>query len=88
MRVYFFQEGQCEKLIKVEYHKFEESNFCSGSVFVARHGGKGMEEDDGWIVTFVHNEETDVTQVSSHQISSAHHFSLIRPFSPKLILVL
>ncbi|KAL6296378.1 hypothetical protein ACE6H2_004520 [Prunus campanulata] len=23
----------------------------------------GMEEDDGWIVTFVHNEETDVTQV-------------------------
>lgn len=51
-------------MIKVEYHKFEENNFCSGSVFVARHGGKGMEEDDGWIVTFVHNEETDVTQVS------------------------
>ncbi|XP_034204570.1 carotenoid 9,10(9',10')-cleavage dioxygenase 1-like [Prunus dulcis] len=56
-------EGKCEDLIKVEYHKFEEKNFCSGSVFVARHGGKGMEEDDGWIVTFVHNEETDVTQV-------------------------
>ncbi|CAB4266489.1 unnamed protein product [Prunus armeniaca] len=59
-----FVEGKCEDLIKVEYHKFEENNFCSGSVFVARHGGKGMEEDDGWIVTFVHNEETDVTQVS------------------------
>ncbi|CAL2234356.1 unnamed protein product [Prunus armeniaca] len=58
-----FVEGKCEDLIKVEYHKFEENNFCSGSVFVARHGGKGMEEDDGWIVTFVHNEETDVTQV-------------------------
>ncbi|ONI33841.1 hypothetical protein PRUPE_1G449300 [Prunus persica] len=58
-----FVEGKCEDLIKVEYHKFEEKNFCSGSVFVARHGGKGMEEDDGWIVTFVHNEETDVTQV-------------------------
>ncbi|PRQ27514.1 putative 9-cis-epoxycarotenoid dioxygenase [Rosa chinensis] len=23
----------------------------------------GIEEDDGWIITFVHNEETDVTQV-------------------------
>ncbi|KAH0989829.1 hypothetical protein GBA52_001312 [Prunus armeniaca] len=57
------EEGKCEELIKVEYHKFEENNFCNGSVFVARHGGKGMEEDDGWIVTFVHNEETDVTQV-------------------------
>ncbi|BBG95318.1 carotenoid cleavage dioxygenase 1 [Prunus dulcis] len=56
-------EGKCEELIKVEYHKFEENNFCNGSVFVARHGGKGTEEDDGWIVSFVHNEETDVTQV-------------------------
>ncbi|BFG18557.1 hypothetical protein CerSpe_048310 [Prunus speciosa] len=35
-----FVEGKCEDLIKVEYHKFEENNFCSGSVFVARHGGR------------------------------------------------
>ncbi|KAM2544464.1 hypothetical protein TB1_016149 [Malus domestica] len=57
------QEERCsdQQWIKVEYHKFEENNFCSGSVFVPRHGG--IEEDDGWIVTFVHNENTHVTQV-------------------------
>ncbi|KAM5572722.1 carotenoid 9,10(9',10')-cleavage dioxygenase 1-like [Rosa sericea] len=54
-------EGRGEHLIKVEYHKFEDNNFCSGSAFVPRNGG--IEEDDGWIITFVHNEETDVTQV-------------------------
>ncbi|XP_004300716.1 PREDICTED: carotenoid 9,10(9',10')-cleavage dioxygenase 1-like [Fragaria vesca subsp. vesca] len=52
-----YQEGR----IKVEYHKFEENNFCSGSVFVPRNGG--IKEDDGWIISFVHNEETDETQV-------------------------
>ncbi|BFG18553.1 hypothetical protein CerSpe_048300 [Prunus speciosa] len=53
--------GKCEELIKIEYHKFEGNNFCSGSVFVPRH--EGTEEDDGWVISFVHNEETDVTQV-------------------------
>ncbi|XP_048133967.1 carotenoid 9,10(9',10')-cleavage dioxygenase 1-like [Rhodamnia argentea] len=58
------QEGEYEQAVKVEYHKFEESNYCSGSVFVAKSGNaEGEGEDDGWIVTFVHNEVSDETQV-------------------------
>ncbi|PON67800.1 Carotenoid oxygenase [Parasponia andersonii] len=55
-----------EKLVKIEYHKLEDNNFCSGSVFVPKQGA--IEEDDGWVVSFVHNEETDITQV--HVIDS------------------
>ncbi|KAF8400857.1 hypothetical protein HHK36_014160 [Tetracentron sinense] len=54
-------EGISEELIKVEYHKFEENHFCSGAAFVPKHGGH--EEDDGYIVSFVHDEETNLSQV-------------------------
>ncbi|KAM3735675.1 hypothetical protein ACB098_10G104500 [Castanea mollissima] len=47
-----------EELIKVEYHMFEENTFCSGA-----DKGVGFEEDDGWIITFVHNEDTDISEV-------------------------
>lgn len=40
---------------------FEKNVFCTGSAFVPRDGG--VEEDDGWIITFVHNEDTDISQV-------------------------
>ncbi|KAF8036082.1 hypothetical protein BT93_C1928 [Corymbia citriodora subsp. variegata] len=57
-------EGENEQAVMVEYHKFGESTFCSGSVFVAKNGGaKGEGEDGGWIATFVHNEVSDETQV-------------------------
>ncbi|KAI4354022.1 hypothetical protein L6164_002923 [Bauhinia variegata] len=52
---------QVEELIKVEYHMFEKNVFCSGSTFVPKEGG--LEEDDGWIVSFVHNEDTGISQV-------------------------
>ncbi|XP_056166735.1 carotenoid 9,10(9',10')-cleavage dioxygenase 1-like [Syzygium oleosum] len=58
------QEGENGQAVKVEYHEFGESNFCSGSVFVAKNGSaEGEEEDDGWITAFVHNEVSDETQV-------------------------
>ncbi|KAF8035836.1 hypothetical protein BT93_C1763 [Corymbia citriodora subsp. variegata] len=58
------QEGECEQAVKVEYRKFEESSFCSGSVFVPKSGSaEGKDEEDGWIATFVHNEVSDETQV-------------------------
>ncbi|KAL1833221.1 hypothetical protein ACET3Z_002872 [Daucus carota] len=60
----YFQEPadeKCEDLIKVEYHAFPEKTFCSGAAFVSRN--KGCEEDDGWIVTYAHNENTNVSQV-------------------------
>lgn len=51
-----------EELIKIEYHVFPENTFCSGAAFVSKI--KDCEEDDGWIVTFVHNEDTNVSQVN------------------------
>ncbi|KAJ7958564.1 carotenoid 9,10(9',10')-cleavage dioxygenase 1-like [Quillaja saponaria] len=45
----------------VGYHMFEPNNFCSGSAFIPKH--EAVEEDDGWIITFVHNENTQVSQV-------------------------
>ncbi|KAI4380905.1 hypothetical protein MLD38_007041 [Melastoma candidum] len=53
--------GRCDSTIKMEYHDIGENCFCSGSVFVPREGGN--EEDDGWVIAFVHSEETDVSQV-------------------------
>ncbi|EXB58585.1 hypothetical protein L484_008739 [Morus notabilis] len=50
-----------EEVIKVEYHMFEENTFCSGAAFVPKKGG--LEEDDGWIITFVHDEDTNISQV-------------------------
>ncbi|GMJ07667.1 carotenoid cleavage dioxygenase 1, CAROTENOID CLEAVAGE DIOXYGENASE 1 [Hibiscus trionum] len=50
-----------EGLIKVEYHMLEKNTFCSGAVFVPKD--KGVEEDDGWVITFVHNEDTNISQV-------------------------
>lgn len=40
---------------------FEKNTFCNGSTFVPRDGG--VEEDDGWIITFVHNEDTNKSEV-------------------------
>ncbi|TKY74556.1 Carotenoid 9,10(9',10')-cleavage dioxygenase 1 [Spatholobus suberectus] len=47
--------------VRVEYHRFERNVFCTGSAFVPKEGG--LEEDDGWIITFVHNEDTGISQV-------------------------
>ncbi|KAK8991648.1 hypothetical protein V6N11_062651 [Hibiscus sabdariffa] len=48
-------------LIKVEYHMLEKNTFCSGDAFVPKDGG--VDEDDGWVITFVHNEDTNTSQV-------------------------
>lgn len=46
----------------MEYHMFEKNTFCTGAAFVPNKGG--LQEDDMvWIVTFVHNEETNTSQV-------------------------
>ncbi|CAN6682016.1 unnamed protein product [Malus baccata var. baccata] len=54
-------EGQLEEEIKVENHMFEENSFCSGASFVPNR--RGLEEDDGWVITYVHNEDTNISQV-------------------------
>ncbi|KAJ4844951.1 hypothetical protein Tsubulata_019067 [Turnera subulata] len=45
--------------IRVEYHKFPENVFRTGIAFVPKEGGH---EEDGWIITYVHNEESNVSQ--------------------------
>ncbi|CAI9093527.1 OLC1v1029039C1 [Oldenlandia corymbosa var. corymbosa] len=46
--------------VEVEYHKLPENTFCTGAAFVPKFGG--LEEDDGWIISFVHNEVTNASQ--------------------------
>ncbi|MED6205389.1 hypothetical protein PIB30_017201 [Stylosanthes scabra] len=68
----YFQESSSEELsmgekqheedpIRVEYHMFEKNTFCSGAAFVPKDGA--LEEDDGWIISFVHNEDNSTSQV-------------------------
>ena len=54
-------ETSAEDLIKMEIHRLSEDEFCSGASFVPRVGGS--HEDDGWIISFVHNERTNTSQV-------------------------
>ncbi|KAI4380898.1 hypothetical protein MLD38_007035 [Melastoma candidum] len=51
----------CDSTIKVEYHKFDDNVFCTGAAFVPKVDG--TVEDDGWIITFVHDEIRDISQV-------------------------
>lgn len=55
------KETSEEDLIKMEKHWLGEDQFCSGASFVPRVGGS--HEDDGWIISFVHNERTNKSQV-------------------------
>ncbi|KDP34146.1 hypothetical protein JCGZ_07717 [Jatropha curcas] len=59
-KLYLQERDELVELIKVEYHKFERNTFCSGAAFVPKNGS--VEEDDGWIITFVHNEDTNISQ--------------------------
>ncbi|KAI9106475.1 hypothetical protein K1719_022003 [Acacia pycnantha] len=63
-------DEELEEAVRVEYHMFEETVYCTGAAFVPKDGG--LEEDDGWVITFVHNEDTDISQV---HIIDAHEFS-------------
>ncbi|GMI81426.1 carotenoid cleavage dioxygenase 1, CAROTENOID CLEAVAGE DIOXYGENASE 1 [Hibiscus trionum] len=53
--------NRVEGSIQVEYHMFEKNTYCSGAAFVPKEGG--VEEDDGWIITFVHHQDTNISQV-------------------------
>ncbi|XP_028118578.1 9-cis-epoxycarotenoid dioxygenase NCED3, chloroplastic-like [Camellia sinensis] len=57
----FAFKGHFGNPIKMEHHKFAKNNFCTGSAYVSKPGGS--EEDDGWIVAYVHDEDTDTSHV-------------------------
>ncbi|CAL5044430.1 unnamed protein product [Urochloa decumbens] len=50
-----------KQFISVEYHALKEKQFCSGVQFVAKESG--IDEDDGWVVTYVHDEGTNISEV-------------------------
>ncbi|XP_074592396.1 carotenoid 9,10(9',10')-cleavage dioxygenase 1-like [Curcuma longa] len=50
-----------EELIKVEYHALSEGQFCSGLEFVQNL--QGTEEDDGWLISYVHDEKSNRSMV-------------------------
>uniref|UniRef100_J3MBI8 Uncharacterized protein n=1 Tax=Oryza brachyantha TaxID=4533 RepID=J3MBI8_ORYBR len=61
-KVHFDMEDKENQELKlVEYHVLPEKSFCSGVQFVAKKNG--IDEDDGWIVTYVHDELTNISQV-------------------------
>ncbi|KAJ4830753.1 hypothetical protein Tsubulata_020784, partial [Turnera subulata] len=74
------EDKQFERLVKVEYHKFEENTFCTGSTFVPKEDGQ--EEDDGWIITFVHNEDTNTSKPLARELQK---LSLKIDHVPKII---
>ncbi|PNT68008.1 carotenoid 9,10(9',10')-cleavage dioxygenase 1 isoform X2 [Brachypodium distachyon] len=49
-----------EDLINVEYHHLNANQFCSGATFVPNVNGG--HEDHGWIISFVHDEDTNISQ--------------------------
>jgi carotenoid cleavage dioxygenase-like enzyme len=46
----------------MQYHWLGKDQFCSGAAFVPRVGGS--HEDDGWIISFIHNEKNNTSQAS------------------------
>ncbi|KAM0910752.1 hypothetical protein ACQ4PT_013944 [Festuca glaucescens] len=54
-------QTSAKDLVKMEIHRLGEDRFCSGASFVPRVGGP--HEDDGWIISFVHDEKTNTSQV-------------------------
>jgi len=61
-KLYLDQEMKesCGDPINVEYHHLEINQFCSGATFVAK--ANALHEDDGWIISFVHDEGTNISQ--------------------------
>uniref|UniRef100_A0A1D1Z9R2 Carotenoid 9,10(9',10')-cleavage dioxygenase 1 n=1 Tax=Anthurium amnicola TaxID=1678845 RepID=A0A1D1Z9R2_9ARAE len=55
------RERDSGDLIKAEYHRLGENHFCTGAAFVPKQDNHA--EDDGWVVSFVHNEDSNISQV-------------------------
>lgn len=50
-------QSVADPLLDPIFHTYKKGEFGGEAVFVAREAGEG--EDDGWLVTFVHNVELD-----------------------------
>lgn len=63
-----FQDDK--NFINVDYHVLEENHFCSGVQFVEKKDA--VDEDDGWLISYVHDEKANVSKVM--WIKSYHSF--------------
>nr|GMD48900.1 carotenoid 9,10(9',10')-cleavage dioxygenase 1-like [Ipomoea batatas] len=79
----YLEEGEGEELIKVDYHMLPQNTFCTGAVFVAKTGGN--EEDDGWIVTFVHDENTNKSQPLLRELQHNNVATTLKETSVRLL---
>ncbi|KAM7260203.1 hypothetical protein ACFE04_015944 [Oxalis oulophora] len=61
VKLCFDESDNKNNLIKVEHHKFDDKTYGTGISFVPKE--QGLDEDDGWIITFIHNEDTNISQV-------------------------
>lgn len=52
-----------EELAKVEYHELGDGVYCTGAQFVQKQEGT-EEEDDGWLVCYVHDERSNISKVA------------------------
>ncbi|KAF0899908.1 hypothetical protein E2562_025474 [Oryza meyeriana var. granulata] len=59
-KLHLQDENKCGDLINVEYHHLGRNQFCSGATFVPKVNGAN--EDDGWIIAFVHDEKMNTSQ--------------------------
>ena len=55
------KKQEIEQFISVEFHALQERQFYSGVQFVAKKNGR--DEDDGWVITYVHDEGANISQV-------------------------
>ena len=60
------QQISGSSFIRTQYHWLGKDQFCSGAAFVPRVGGS--HEDDGWIISFIHNEKNNTSQASFYCI--------------------
>ena len=63
-KLHLQEREQCDAQIKVEHHKLPGNTFCSGIAFVAKR--RGADEDDGWIVAYIHNEDRNTSHVTNY----------------------
>ncbi|KAK9079455.1 hypothetical protein SSX86_001126 [Deinandra increscens subsp. villosa] len=57
----YLEDTKTQGYVKMENHKLPANTFCTGASFVSKPGG--TEEDDGWVITFVHDEQLNTSRV-------------------------
>ncbi|KAK6924988.1 Carotenoid oxygenase [Dillenia turbinata] len=69
-KLYFDEHGHDSTMpMKMEYHMLPPNNFFTGATFVAKPASV-EEEDEGWIMAFVHDENTKVVVVDAKKFEA------------------